>query len=109
MKNFIFLGRCRLFSRKIQHENGYNVEKCISLQGLTNCKNMAYLTKRQRYEIYAKQQNGMNYTQIANAIGVSKSTISRELRRNHDKRNGIYKPDLAQRKHEQRKKTKRRR
>lgn len=70
---------------------------------------MTHLTEKQRYEIYVKQQNGMNCTQIANAIGVNKSTISRELRRNCDKRDGVYKPDLAQRKYEQRKKTKRRR
>jgi len=41
-----------------------------------------------------------NYSQkaIAEAIGKSPSTISRELRRNCDKRSGFYEPELAQRK-----------
>ena len=39
---------------------------------------------------------------IAKAIGVSTSTISRELRKNCDMRNGTYNYDLAQRKYETR-------
>jgi IS30 family transposase len=42
-----------------------------------------------------------NYKQkeIAEAIEKDKSVVSRELRRNSDKRNGVYKADLAQRKY----------
>ena len=39
---------------------------------------------------------------IAKAIGVSTSTISRELHKNCDLRNGVYNYDLAQRKYETR-------
>ena len=47
-------------------------------------------------------QEGKHRKDIAKAIGVSESTISRELRRNCDKRNGSYDYDLAQRKYETR-------
>lgn len=77
-------------------------KKCVSLRGTNKLQNMTHLTEKQRYEIYVKQQNSMNYTQIANAIGVNKSTINRKVRRNCDKRDDVYKPDLAQRKYEQR-------
>lgn len=45
------------------------------------------------------------YTQkdIAQGIGISKSNISRELKRNCDKRNDKYVMDLAQRKADERK------
>lgn len=46
---------------------------------------------------------------IAEAIGVSESTISRELSRNGDKRSGKYVMDLAQRKADKRQQQKRRR
>ena len=39
---------------------------------------------------------------MAKAIGVSTSTISRELRKNCDMRNGTYNYDLAQHKYETR-------
>jgi len=48
-----------------------------------------------RYQILALLKEGMNYTQIANNIGVSKSTISRELKRNNT--NSTYQPDEAER------------
>ncbi len=44
--------------------------------------------------------------EIAKVIGVSKSTISRELKRNCDKRSGKYNSDLAHRKAQDRKKGK---
>jgi IS30 family transposase len=49
-----------------------------------------------------------NYSQkeIAKAIGKDKSVVSRELKRNCDKRNGSYSSDLAQRKYNQRQKDK---
>ena len=44
-----------------------------------------------------------NYSQkeISKAIGKDKSVVSRELKRNCDKRNGSYDHNLAQRKYEQ--------
>ncbi len=60
---------------------------------------MKQLTEEQRYNISAYLQSGKSRTEIANLVGVHRSTISRELRRNSDKRNGIYKPDLAQAKY----------
>ena len=44
-------------------------------------------------------QEGKGRKDIAKAIGVSTSTISRELRKNCDLRNGVYNYDLAQRKY----------
>lgn len=43
---------------------------------------MKHLTLEQRYEIYGYLRAGFNKTQIASAIGVHKSTVTRELRRN---------------------------
>lgn len=43
---------------------------------------MKHLTEGQRYEISAFVRAGLNMTEIANELGVHKSTISRELRRN---------------------------
>lgn len=61
---------------------------------------MKQLTEEQRYNISAYLQSGKSRTEIANLVGVHRSTISRELRRNSDKRNvHIYKPDLAQAKY----------
>ena len=47
-------------------------------------------------------QEGKSRKDIARGIGVSTSTISRELRNNCDMRNGTYNRDLAQRKYETR-------
>lgn len=57
------------------------------------------LPTEERYNISAYLQSGKSGSEIADFVGVHRSTISRELRRNRDKRNGIYKPDLAQDKH----------
>jgi len=65
------------------------------------------LTYEQRYLIYEFLKIGYKQTEIAEAIGVNKSTISRELKRNTGKRGYRYKQ--AQRRAERRKeKTKRR-
>ena len=61
-----------------------------------------HLTKVQRYEISAMLQAGNERKDICEQIGIDKSVLSRELRRNCDKRTGKYNPDLAQRKYEQR-------
>ena len=41
-------------------------------------------------------QNGHSQKEIAEVIGKDKSTISREIRRNRDKKNGVYKSELTQ-------------
>jgi len=51
------------------------------------------LTLEERYQIYASLKAGFNQSQIAREIGVAKSTISRELRRNRGGRG--YRPKQA--------------
>jgi IS30 family transposase len=51
------------------------------------------LTQERRYQIYALKKMGHNQTEIANCIGVNKSTISRELKRNQGQRG--YRPKQA--------------
>jgi IS30 family transposase len=51
------------------------------------------LTQAQRYQIYALMKMGHPHTQIAECIGVDKSTISRELSRNRGQRG--YRPKQA--------------
>lgn len=52
------------------------------------------LTHKERYQIYALLKEGLNRTQIAKNIGVNKSTISREIKRNSIN-NSSYNPDSA--------------
>lgn len=68
---------------------------------------MKHLTVEQRYSIYVMLQIPMTQKDIAEAIGVHKSTISREIKRNCDMRSGRYLMDLAQRKADKRKADKR--
>jgi IS30 family transposase len=51
------------------------------------------LTQEQRYHIWAMKKAGFNQTSIAQEVGVHKSTISRELRRNTGQRG--YRPKQA--------------
>jgi transposase, IS30 family len=44
------------------------------------------LTREQRYQIYALRKAGHTQTEVAAIIGVHKSSVSRELRRNHGRR-----------------------
>ena len=53
------------------------------------------LTREQRYQISALMKAGLLQKTIAQIVGVHKSTISRELRRNHGLRG--YRPKQAQR------------
>jgi len=53
------------------------------------------LTQEQRYQIYALLKMEHSQTEIANVLGVHKSTISREVRRNCGKRG--YRPKQAHR------------
>jgi transposase, IS30 family len=68
---------------------------------------MNHLTYEQRYTISILITQGKSKTEIAAIIGKHKSTISRELKRNCDKRSGDYRLDLAQKKCEDRHHTKR--
>ena len=63
---------------------------------------MKHLTRELRYGISLMLQEGKSRKDIAKAIGVNTSTISRELRKNCDLRNGVYNYELAQRKYETR-------
>ena len=56
--------------------------------------NYTQLAQNQRYQIKALLKAGLNQTEIANVLGVNKSTISRELRRNRGLRG--YRPKQAQ-------------
>lgn len=67
---------------------------------------MKHLTKEQRYTISVMKSQNYSQTEIAKAIERDKSVISRELKRNCDKRSGEYRYDLAQRKYEARMKEK---
>lgn len=63
---------------------------------------MKHLTDKQRYviaEMYAQKYSQKDISEIINK---DKSTVSREIRRNCDKRNGRYNADLAQRKTDER-------
>lgn len=67
---------------------------------------MKQLTEEQRYTISVMINQGHSQTSIALAINKNKSVVCRELSRNCDQRNGVYKSDLAQRKHDLRQKEK---
>ena len=56
---------------------------------------MKHLTREQRYVIPLMLHEGKSREDIAKAIGVSTSTISRESHKNCDLRNGVYNYDLA--------------
>ena len=53
----------------------------------------AQLTREQRYQIQALMKVEQSQTEIADIVGVNKSTISRELKRNSGKRG--YRPKQA--------------
>lgn len=55
--------------------------------------NYTHITQEERYQIYALKKAGMNQTKIAEILGRSASTISRELRRNRGLRG--YRPHQA--------------
>ncbi|MCC3862527.1 IS30 family transposase [Pseudemcibacter aquimaris] len=59
--------------------------------------NYSHLGLTERCEIYRLHADGKSQQQIANHIGRSKSTISRELRRNVLSPGGSYKPGFADR------------
>jgi len=57
-------------------------------------RHYSQLAQGQRYQIFALMKAGNNQTDIAGIIGVHKSTVSRELRRNRGRRG--YRPKQAQ-------------
>jgi len=59
---------------------------------------MSHLTLFQRYEISILKEQKLSMSAIADRVGTSKSTISRELGRNSDGRGGGYRAELAQKK-----------
>lgn len=59
---------------------------------------MGHLTKEQRYTISSMLKAGYSITDIGLTIERDKSVVSREIKRNADKRSGEYRHDLAQRK-----------
>ena len=69
-------------------------------------KKYNHLTQDQRYEIERHLRIGTKKPDIASYLGVSVSTIYREIRRNSDSRNQDYKSTLAQRKSDERHKNK---
>ncbi len=67
---------------------------------------MSHITLEQRYEIQAMVNNEYSQKEIAIALGKSESAISRELKRNKDRRSGKYIASTAQIKYDKRQKEK---
>ena len=63
---------------------------------------MSHLTYEQRYTIEVLLQAKEIKSSIAKKLGVNKSIITREVNRNSDRRNRVYKAKLAQRKYDER-------
>ena len=78
--------------------NGKNGYLCLRPKE----KKMAHLTSEQRYTISVMLEKKISQSEIAATIGRHKSVVSREIRRNSDRRNGQYRSDLAQKKYEDR-------
>jgi transposase, IS30 family len=70
---------------------------------------MSHLTLEQRYTIARMLEAGFTKSEVARTIGRHRSVVSREVRRNADRRNGGYRSELAQRKYESRQRDKPRR
>ena len=63
---------------------------------------MSHLSYEQRYTIEVLLKTEVPKTSIAKVIGVDKTVVYREIKRNSDKRNGVYKAKLAEIKYRQR-------
>lgn len=59
---------------------------------------MTHLTLEQRYKIEILLNENFSKGEISKKIGVHKCTISREIKRNSDERNKVYKASLADKK-----------
>jgi len=67
---------------------------------------MSHLTHEQRYTISCMLKQNYSQTAIGLAIGRDKSVISREIKRNCDKRDNTYRADLATKKYNNRQRDK---
>ena len=67
---------------------------------------MSHIHQEQRYTIYLMLLKGNSQKEIAEMLGRDKSVISREIKRNSDKRSGKYNYKQAQQKSEARKQNK---
>ena len=63
---------------------------------------MEHLTEMQRYKISWMLENNFSKTKIASDLGVSRSTVHRELRRNSNRKSRRYDPALAHEKYKKR-------
>lgn len=63
---------------------------------------MSHLSYEQRYTIEVLLQDNKSKSEIAKLLSLNKSVIYREVGRNSDERNGVYKAKLAQLKYEKR-------
>lgn len=78
------------------------MEKTAIFASVLKNEKMAHLTSEQRYTISVMLKQEYSQNAIAEAIGKDKSVVSREIRRNSDRRSGQYRSDLAQKKYEDR-------
>jgi IS30 family transposase len=67
---------------------------------------MLHITQEQRYTICCMLKQGYSNVKIAIAIDKNPSSISREIKRNSDKRSGVYNDELATKKYAKRQKEK---
>ena len=67
---------------------------------------MTHITQEQRYTICCMLKQGYKQIEIALAIGKDKTVVSKAIRRNSDKRDGVYKYEQAQKKYAKRQKEK---
>ena len=74
------------------------MDKLLTLPSRPKVVKMSYLTEEQRYTISSMLAAEHSQVAIAKVIGKHKSVVSREIRRNCDRRSGAYSNDLAQKK-----------
>ena len=65
-------------------------------------KNYNHLNQSKRYALEAYLSVNKSRSEISALLEVSESTISRELKRNCDDRNKVYRAELAERKYQER-------
>jgi len=63
---------------------------------------MSHLSYEQRYSIEVLLRDKKSKSEVAKLLEVNKTVIYREIKRNSDERNGVYKASLAQSKYEKR-------
>ena len=67
---------------------------------------MSHLTESQRYTISSMLKQGYNKSEIGRTIGKHKCVVHNEIKRNSDKRSGVYNDELANKKYAKRQKEK---